>query len=116
MFSEAILEMQKAVKYSGDDLNMKAYLGYAYGATGNQAEAEVILNGLIEKSIEEYVHSIAIARIYIGLGDNDNAISWLEKAYEERSYELTFLNTEPIYDPLRSDPRFIELVKKMNFE
>ena len=54
--------------------------------------------------------------IYIGLGDNDNAISWLEKAYEEHLSRLIFLNTYPIYDPLRSDPRFIELVKKMSFE
>jgi hypothetical protein len=115
--------MQKAVKYSGDDLKRKPYylkrkghLGYVYGATGNQAEAHVILNGLIETSKEEYVPSIAFARIYIGLGDNDNAISWLQNAYVEHSWDLLWLNSDPICDPLRSDPRFIELVKKMNFE
>ena len=91
-------------------------MGYVYGATGNQAEAQVILNGLIESSKEGYVPSIAFARIYIGLGDNDNAISWLQKAYDEHSWELSWLNSDPICDPLRSDPRFIELVKKMNFE
>ena len=116
MFSEAILEMQKAVRYSGDDPTMKALLGYVYSATGDQAKAQVILNGLLETSIEGYVPSIAFARIYIGLGDTDNAISWFAKAYEEHSSELVYLNTDPIYDPLRSDPRFIELVKKMSFE
>jgi len=116
MFSEAILEMQKAVRYSGDNLFVKTLLGYVYGATGNQAKAQVILNGLIETSKEGYVPSIAFANIYIGLGDNDNAISWLEKAYEERSNFLIYLNTNPIYDPLRLDPRFVELVKKMGFE
>jgi tetratricopeptide (TPR) repeat protein len=120
MFSEAILEMQKAVRYSEDNLFIKAHLGYVYGATGNQAKAQVILNGLIETSKEGYVPSIVFANIYIGLGDNDNAISWLEKAYEEHSPLLggpfVHLNTNPIYDPLRSDPRFIELIKKMGFE
>ncbi len=61
MFSEAILEMQKAVKYSGDNLVTKADLGYVYGATGDQAKAQVILNGLIETSKERYVPSIAFA-------------------------------------------------------
>jgi len=116
MFSEAILEMQKAVRYSGDNLIVKALLGYVYGATGNNAKAQVIHSGLIETSKEGYVPSIAFAWIYIGLGDNDNAISWLEKAYEEHSSSLIDLNTDPIYDPLRSDTRFIELVKKMSFE
>jgi hypothetical protein len=116
MFSEAILETQKAVRYSGDMLKMKASLGYVYGVTGNQAKAQVILNGLIETSKEGYVPPTAFAIIHIGLGDNDNAINWLEKAYEEHSPRLIFLNSSPIYDPLRLDPRFNELVKKMNFE
>ncbi len=79
-----------------------------------KTKAQTILNGSISK--EGYVPAITFASIYIGLGDNDNAISWLEKAYEEHSSSLIFLNIPPIYDPLRSDPRFIELVKKMGFE
>ena len=58
---------------------------------------------------------MTIAGIYIGLGDNDNAINWLEKAFEEQSSLLLLLNIDPIYDPLRSDPRFQDLVDRMNF-
>jgi len=116
MFSEAILEMQKAVRYSEDNIYIQALLGYVYGATGNYSQAKAILNGLIETSNEVYVPSISYSIIYIGLGDNDNAFSWLEKAYEERSGDLIYLTTNPIYDPLRLDQRFIGLVKKMGFE
>ncbi|NOR15487.1 MAG: hypothetical protein GQ544_07270 [Candidatus Aminicenantes bacterium] len=60
--------------------------------------------------------SIAYAMIYVGIGDNDLAIELLEKAYEERSSELVKLKVHPFYDSLRSDPRFIALLKKMNLE
>ncbi len=116
MFSEAILEMQKAVRYSEENLTQKAYLGYVYGVTGNQTKAQLILDTLIELSHKEYIPSLSIAIVYIGLGNNDNAISWLKKAYEEHSPGLMFLNASPIYDPLHSDPRFIDLLKKMGME
>ena len=115
MFSEAILEMQKAVEYSGNSYFIKSLLGYIYGATGNQTKAQMILNDLLEISKEENVPPIAFANIYIGLGDHDNAINWLEKAYEERSSKLIDLNISPIFDPLRSDSRFQDLVDRMNF-
>jgi TolB-like protein/Tfp pilus assembly protein PilF len=115
MFSEAILEMQKAVEYSGDSFLIKSLLGYVYGATDNQAKAQVILDSLLSKSKEGTVPAIAFANIYIGLGENDNAIHWLEKAYDERSSELINLNASPIFDPLRSEPRFQDLVDQMNF-
>ena len=95
---------------------MNAILGYVYGAMGNQTNSQVILNGLMETLEKEYVPSHFFSFIYIGLSDNENAINWLEKAYEERSPMLMYLNTNPIYDPLRSDPRFIELENKMGFE
>jgi len=115
-YPEAVSELQKAVRYSGGNLITRAYMGYVYGATGDQTKAKSILNGLFEISNDGYVPSIAFAIIYCGLGENDNAISWLEKAYEERYPELIWLNTNPIYDPLSSDPRFIDLLKKMNLE
>ena len=116
MFSEAVSEMQKAERYAGKALYIKAYLGYVYGITGNQAKAQEILNELIESAKEEYVPSTAFAILYIGLKNNDNAISWLEQAYEERSPLMVYLNCAPEYDPMRSDPRFISLLKRMNFE
>ncbi len=116
MFTEAVSEMQKAVRFSDDNPTMKAYLGYVYGATGNQAKAQEILSDLTEASKDGYVPSTAFATIYIGLGDNEKAISWLNKAFEEKISDLIYLNTSPEYDRLRSDPAFIELLGKMNFE
>ena len=110
MFSEAILGMQKCVKYAEHSTFHLALLGYVYGYTGNQVEAETILNGLIETSKEERVDPLAFARIYVGLGDNDNAIRYLEKAYEEHSHGLAWIHIQPCYVHLHSDPRFIALI------
>ena len=116
MFSEAVSEMQKAVRFSDANPTMKAYLGYVYGATGDQVKAQEILSDLAETSKDEYVPPTAFASIYIGLGDNEKAISWLNKAFEEKISDLIYLNTSPEYDRLRSDPGFIEILRKMNFE
>jgi TolB-like protein/Flp pilus assembly protein TadD len=115
MFTEAILEMQKAAKYSGENRLIQAFMGYVYGISGNQTKAQLILNDFIEISKEEYVPAIFFATIYIGIGKNDNALNWLEKAYEEHASHLIYLNTNPIYDPLRTEPRFIDLMRKMDY-
>jgi tetratricopeptide (TPR) repeat protein len=116
MYPQAVTEMQKAVRYSGGSLIAKAYLGLVYGESGDQNKAQEIMNELIETSKDGYVPALAFVLVYIGLGENDNAINWLLKAYNERSSELIFVNVAPEYDPLRSDPRFFELLLKMNFE
>jgi TolB-like protein/Flp pilus assembly protein TadD len=116
MFSEAVSKMQKAVRFSDANPTMKAYLGYVYGATGDQVKAQEILSDLAETSKDKYVPPTAFASIYIGLGDNEKAISWLNKAFEEKISDLIYLNTSPEYDRLRSDPGFIEILRKMNFE
>ena len=116
MFLEAIAELQKAVSLSGGNLDTKALLGYAYAISGNQAKAQMILNDFMERSKERHIPSITIAVVYIGLGDNDQAIKWLEKAYEEGSHWLVYLKANPIYDTLRSDPHFKALLKRMNLD
>ncbi|MCH7766719.1 MAG: hypothetical protein IH916_09195, partial [Acidobacteria bacterium] len=62
-----------------------------------------------------HVPSIYPAGIYAGLGQNDRALEWLERAYEERSEVLILLKLEPIFDPPRSDPRFQSLLRRLNF-
>ena len=64
-------------------------------------------------SKQKYVYSVGFARIYAGLGDKDQAFAWLEKAYEERSTGLYWLKVDPIWDPLRSDPRFNDLLRRI---
>ncbi|MFC2141870.1 protein kinase, partial [Acidobacteriota bacterium] len=116
MFPQAIKELEKAVDLSGGSLDPLMRLGYAYAVTGNQDKAIQIINDLKSRSKDKHIPSIAYAMIYVGIGDNDLAIELLEKAYEERSSELIKLKVHPFYDSLRSDTRFIALLKKMNLE
>jgi tetratricopeptide (TPR) repeat protein len=115
MNSEAIEELKRAVDLSGGSLDPFARLGYAYAVAGNKEKAVEIMNDIKNRPIEEGVSSWAQAMIHIGLGDNDAAIKLLEKACEEHSSGLESIKFHPICDPLRSDPGFIALLKKMNF-
>jgi Tfp pilus assembly protein PilF len=108
----AIPEYQKAVEYSGNDSDPTASLAYAYARTGKRAEAEKILRDLLERSRTSYVSSYMIATIYAGLGNKDRAFEYLEKAYDERSADLSyFLKADLRMDTLRSDRRFQNLAK-----
>jgi TolB-like protein/DNA-binding winged helix-turn-helix (wHTH) protein len=112
----AIPEYQKAVEYSGNDSDPAAGLAYAYARTGKRAEAEKTLRDLLEQPKTGYVSPYMIATIYAGLGNKDKAFEFLEKAYDERSTDLSyFLKADLRMDTLRSDPRFQDLVKRMGF-
>ena len=112
----AIPEYQKAAEYSGSDSDPTAALAYAYARTGKRAKAEKILRDLLEQSKTSYISPYMIATIYAGLGNKDKAFEFLEKAYDERSTDLSyFLKSDLRMDTLRSDPRFHELLRRMNF-
>src|SRR5713101_4933911 len=108
MYTEAIAEYQKVLAISGRNLTYLSELGWAHARAGNTLEAMKILNQLKEISRQSYVPPFAFAFIYIGLGDKDHAFTWLEKDYEQRDNTMVFLKAEPIFDPLRSDPRFAD--------
>jgi len=113
---EAIPEYQKAVEISQSDSDPTAALAHAYAATGRKAEAQKILHGWLRQSENSYVSSYMIATVYAGLGEKDKAFEYLEKAYQERSSDLPyFLRADLRMDSLRSDPRFQDLVRRMNF-
>lgn len=86
-----------------------------YSFSGKKDEAEKVLKEVIELSKKKYVSSYRIALSYVGLGQIDQAFEWLEKAYEERDHWLVFLKEVPEFDSLRSDPRFQDLLRRMNF-
>jgi hypothetical protein len=88
-------------------------LGHASGAAGNRKEAQKILERLTERSKNQYVPSYWIAMIHVGLGDKDNAFSWLERAVQERSSWLAWAKVEPRFDSLHADPRFDSLLVRM---
>jgi len=91
------------------------HLGNTYARAGNKAEAQKILRRLIAKSAKEHVGHYAVALIYAGLGEKDQAIEWLDKAYEVHDKGMCYLKVDPPLDSLRSDPRFQDLLRRMNF-
>lgn len=115
MFPEAIAEFQKAVDASNRVQLAVTSLARAYALSGNQAEAEKLLTELQERAKNEYVSSYLMAEIYIALGEKESAFKLLDKAYGERSIDLVLARVDPSLDPLRDDPRFKELLKKVGF-
>ncbi len=109
MNDEAVEELQKAAQLSGGSPTVMANLARAYVASGKRGEAIKLLSGLKKRSNATYSHGSEIAVIYAALGDTDQAMNWLEKGFEERFNPGVLLR--PGFDPLRSDPRFQELVR-----
>jgi hypothetical protein len=91
----------------------KASIGHTHGTSGNEAKAWEILHELEELSRTTYVPSMALAFVYIGLQKYDLAIAALEKACENRETTLVFLKVWPTFDPLRADPRFQEIARRV---
>ena len=113
---EAIPEYQRAAELSQGDSDPTAALAHAYTTTGRKTEALKILREWQRQSQTSYVSPYMIATVYAGLGDKDKAFEFLEKAYQERSPDLPyFLRADLRMDSLRSDPRFQDLVHRMNF-
>jgi tetratricopeptide (TPR) repeat protein len=114
--SQAIPAYQKAVELSQGDSDTIAALAHAYATTGRKAEAQKILHKWLRQSETSYVSPYMIATVYAGLGGKDKAFEYLERAYQERSPDLTyFLRADLRVDSLRSDPRFHDLMRRMNF-
>ena len=113
MHEEAIKSLQKAIGIGGRTSGVLAPLGRAYAASGKKVEAQKILTELKEMAKQTYVSSYDLAILYVGLGDNEHALEQLNKAYEDRAGWIMDINVEPVFDSLRSDPRFAELVSRM---
>src|SRR5438874_2143792 len=109
----AIEEYQKA-RALNDDPFVLALLGHAYASSGNKAEGLKILDQLKELSKQRYVAAYNFAIVYLGLGDKEEALRWLQKSYQDRAgYDIATIKVDPFLDPLRGDPRFEELVAKV---
>ena len=113
MYPEAISELEKARSLSGNHPAMLMGLGNMYGVAGRKAEARQILQQLNGMAKTRYVPAVYFAGLYTGLGEKDKAFQWLNTAYQQRTDYLIYLNVEPMADPLRSDPRFKDLLRRI---
>jgi TolB-like protein/DNA-binding winged helix-turn-helix (wHTH) protein/Flp pilus assembly protein TadD len=111
MYAQAIAELQKAIQLSGESPISTANLARAYVGMNRKADAVDLLNDLKLSSVPGYPLAAEIAMVYTALGDKDQAMRWLEKGYEERFNPGVLLR--PCFDPLRSDARFKDLVRRI---
>jgi tetratricopeptide (TPR) repeat protein len=117
MYNEGMTEFQKAVLISPGDTVALTGLGFGYGVTGKRIEAQKVLDKLNELSRQKYVSPVFMAKIYAGLAEKDKAFEWLEKAYEDHSIvSVGYIKTNPMFDPLRSDPRYADLLRRTNLQ
>jgi tetratricopeptide (TPR) repeat protein len=113
-YEEAIAEYKQVIGLTGLTSQMAGELGHAYAVSGNRAEALKLLGELKEMSARQYVSPLDFVFINTGLGDKEQALAYLEKSYQERSTWLMWIKVDPRLDPLRADPRFAELRRRMN--
>jgi serine/threonine protein kinase/Tfp pilus assembly protein PilF len=122
MHAEAVAEMEKGMALDAtltrtpERWDRYPMLAYAYAAAGRRGEALKILDEQKRLAKQRYVSPYNFAIIYTGLGDKDRAFEWLAKAIEERTLIIHHLKSRPLFDPLRSDPRYADLLRRMNLE
>ena len=112
-YNQAIEELKKAIPLSGDSPDEPAELARTYALAGRRDEALRIVGELRQRSEHKQVAPTVMAAIYGALGDKTEAFALLDKAFDQREFILVMLNVEPMFDPLRSDPRFAELLKRV---
>jgi TolB-like protein/Flp pilus assembly protein TadD len=113
---DAVQVLEKAVLLTHGSPASTGILIRAYAHAGRRADALKLLDDLNRRRQSGYVPAAAFVNAYLGLGDNEEAFAWLEEAYKEQSNILQFLRTHPYFDPIRSDPRFAGLVRRVGLE
>jgi hypothetical protein len=109
MHEEAITEFKRM----GEGPGILGHLANTYAIAHKPAEARGVLRTLVDRANRENLWAYDVAVGYAGLNDNDSALYWLEKAYQQRDTGMTFLKVDPCLDPLRSDVRFRDLVRRV---
>ena len=115
MYAEAIAAAKKAGELSGNSQS-EAYRAYALARWGKQTEARAVLDELLKLSKTRYVPPYNFALVYNGLGESEKALNYLEKGFAEKNVLMVFLKVDPKWNNLRSESRFVDLMRRMNFE
>jgi serine/threonine-protein kinase len=105
--------LREALTLEGAAAYSKATLGWLLARSGRRDEALELLHGLEQARAQGYVSPVAFAILHIGLGNHGEALDWCERGFDERRGWLAYVNVNPIFDPLRHEPRFAALVRKM---
>ena len=113
MYPEALREMAQAENLLPGNLAVHADIGHVYAVSGEMREAETVTAALKQQSTRRYVNLYELALIDVGLGRPDQAFAWLDKALRERSDQVIYLRVDPRLDPVRADPRFADLVRRV---
>jgi DNA-binding winged helix-turn-helix (wHTH) protein/TolB-like protein/Tfp pilus assembly protein PilF len=112
-YEAALEEVTRSLALTGKSTRIKSGLGIVYARAGDGPRARKVIEELVSESQHEYVSPMDIARIYSAMNDRDHAFEWLEKAYQERTPWMFELNVTPEFDPIRDDPRFQSLVRRL---
>lgn len=115
MYEEAARKLESAAELSKDP-EVSAELGYVYALRGEEDKARKLLQELKDLSKQTYVTPFGIAIVHVGLGEFREALEWLDRAYHDRNHWLVWLKVEPRLDPLRRDPRFVDLIRRVGLE
>ena len=115
MYEDAVAHGRKAVTHAGGSPLYLANLGYAHAMAENREEALKIARQWEKDWNQTSASPYYIAASYVGLSDPEEVFKWLEKAFSERDSFLTLVKEDPIFDSLHSDPRFQDLLRRMNF-
>jgi tetratricopeptide (TPR) repeat protein len=110
---QAVAEYEKAYKFRSDE-HVLAYLGHAYALKGEREKTLQLLTQMKESEQHGPLWAFGFALVYIGLGDKNEAVNWLERSYKNKEFaKLSLIKVEPMLDPLRSDPRFEKLANQV---
>jgi Flp pilus assembly protein TadD len=115
-YPEAIMEFEKAREFSRGNSEAIASIGYTAALAGDKAKARAVLEELKVLSTQHYVPPHNMALVYDALGDQDEALAQLDKACDERDVRVTLLKVDPRWDSLRSNPRFITILKRIGLQ
>jgi Flp pilus assembly protein TadD len=113
---EAVLVLEKALTVSNRSPGVMGVLVRAYAHAGRRTDALRLLEELKRRQKADYVPTAAFVNAYLGLDDKEQAFAWLERAYQEQSDILQFLKVHPYFDPIRNDPRFVDLVRRVGLD
>ena len=115
-YSDAIAEFSKARELSGGNSLAIGMIGYGWALAGDLAKARAVLTELKSLSGQRYIPPSNVAVLYFALGEKDEAFIWLEKAYQDHDVRLSRMKVDPEWDSMRSDPRFVAILKRIGLQ